>query len=152
VNLRRTLVPLAKGELALVTNARAASRRQLGFLLRGDVVMPDHGHALLWTTYPLTLSRAVQDIKWTSASSLNRARSTRGAVWQHQFWDRFVRHQKEFAGRFDYMHLNPVRRGLVRRPQDWRWSSYNNFARDKLTVAHCPIEIDHVHLPESYRG
>jgi hypothetical protein len=74
VNLRRTLVPLAKGELGLVTNARAASRRKLGFLLCGDGVMPDHGHAL------------------------------------------------------------------------------NNFALDKLTVAHCPIEIDQVHLPESYRG
>ncbi len=152
VNLRRTRVPLAKGEFGLVTDALAASRRKLGFLLCGYVVMPDHWHALIWTTFPLTISRAVQDIKWTAASSLNRARGTRGAVWQHQFWDRFVRHQKEFAGRLDYLHLNPVRKGLVSRPQDWRWSSYNSFALDKLTVAQCPIEMDHVHLPESYRG
>lgn len=32
------------------------------------------------------------------------------------------------------MHLNPVRSGLVKRPQDWRWSSYNNFSLDKTTV------------------
>ena len=68
------------------------------------------------------------------------------------FWDRFVRHQKEFRQRLDYLHLNPARKGLASRPQDWRWSSDNNFALDKLTVAGCPIQIDHVHLPESYRG
>lgn len=48
--------------------------------------------------------------------------------------------------------MNPVRKGLVKRPQDWRWSSYNNFAFDKTAVAACPIQIDYVRLPESYRG
>ena len=73
-------------------------------------------------------------------------------MWQHQFWDRFVRNQKEFGRRLDYIHLNPVRKGLANRPQDWRWSSYNNFALDAQTIAECPIQIDPVHLPESYRG
>ena len=121
-NLRRALVPLAEVELRLVTEALAASWRKLGFLLCGYVVMPDHWHALIWTAFPLTISRAVQDVKWISASSLNRARGTHGTVWQHQFWDRFVRNQKEFGHRLDYMHLNPVRKGLASRPQDWRWS------------------------------
>jgi REP element-mobilizing transposase RayT len=152
VNLRRALVPLGEGEWGLVTDALAASRRKLGFLLCGYVLMPDHWHALIWTTFPLTISRAVQDIKWTTARAINRARVARGTVWQHQFWDRFVRHQKEFGQRLDYMHLHPVRKGLASRPQDWRWSTYNNFALDRHTVAKCPIQIDHVHIPELYRG
>jgi hypothetical protein len=41
---------------------------------------------------------------------------------------------------------------LVKRPQDWRWSSYNNFAVDKTVVAGCPIQIDYVRLPEAYRA
>ena len=49
-------------------------------------------------------------------------------------------------------HMNPVRRGLVKRPGDWRWSSYNNFALDKATVAACPIQIDYVSLPVGYRA
>jgi putative transposase len=53
-------------------------------------------------------------------------------VWQHQFWDRFVRHAGELLRRLLYMHLNPVRKGLVAKPEDWRWSSYNNFALDRL--------------------
>ena len=97
VNLHRALVPLAEVEFSLVTEALAASRRKPGFLLCGYLVMPDHWHALIWTAFPLTISRAIQDVKWISASSLNRARGACGTVWQHQFWDRFVRNQKEFG-------------------------------------------------------
>jgi len=75
-----------------------------------------------------------------------------GTVSQHPFWDRLVRHQKEFRQRLNYMHLNPVRKGLASRPRDGWWSSDNNFALDKPTVAGCPIQMDYVHLPEWYRA
>ncbi|MDE3179135.1 MAG: transposase, partial [Acidobacteriota bacterium] len=125
---------------------------KLGFKLLGYVLMPDHCHALLWTGYPLTISRTVQDIKWVSARVLNQARGTSGALWQHQFWDRFVRHRKEFTDRLAYMHMNPVRKGLVTKPEEWRWSSYNNYALDPIAVKRCVIAVDHVMLPETYRG
>jgi len=32
-----------------------------------------------------------------------------------------------------------LRKGLVERPEDWRWSSYNNFALEKSRIAACPI-------------
>jgi hypothetical protein len=50
------------------------------------------------------------------------------------------------------MHLNPVGKGLVKRPEDWRWSSNNNFVLDKATVAQCPIQVDRVLLPLNYRA
>ena len=61
-------------------------------------------------------------------------------------WDRFVRNGKEFGHRLAYMHLNPARKGLASKPEDWRWSSYNNFALDKSRVAQCPIQIDYCDL------
>jgi hypothetical protein len=108
--------------------------------------MPDHWHALIWTGYPLTISQVIHDIKVGSARRLHERRGSEGALWQHQFWDRFVRHPKEFRERLEYMHLNPVRKGLASRPEEWRWSSYNNFALDrapwkaaryKLTMFNC---------------
>jgi hypothetical protein len=63
-----------------------------------------------------------------------------------------VRNEKELAARLEYMHLNPVKKGLVKRQEDWRWSTYNNFALDKVTVAACPIQIDYVSLPLGYRA
>jgi len=45
-----------------------------------------------------------------------------------------------------------VRRGLVERPEEWRWSSYQNFSLEESVRAACPVQIDYVLLPESYRG
>ncbi len=151
-NLMRTASPLAESEYPLIVEAFEASRRRLGFLLCGYVLMPDHWHALVSTHYPLTISRAVRDVKQLSARVINRARRRMGSLWQHQFWDRFVRNAKEFTARLQYMHLNPVRKGLVARAEDWRWSSYNNFALEPTRVAASPIQIDYVRLPEAYHG
>ena len=114
--------------------------------------MPDHWHALIWTGHPLTISRAIHDVKKVSARRLHERRGTEGPLWQHQFWDRFVRHAQEFNDRLMYMHLNPVRKGLAARPKDWHWSSYNNFSLDPVTVHGCPIRIDYVRLTEQYRA
>jgi len=152
VRLRRWVRAFGTSEYRTMIDVLEASRGRLGFLLCGYVLMPDHWHALIWTGYPLTISQLVHDVKKVAARRLHQQRGTKGPVWQHQFWDRFVRHEREFAARLDYMHLNPVRKGLVGQPGEWRWSSYNNFALDKEEVRRCPIQIDYVRLPEGYRG
>ncbi len=152
VSLRRAIATLWEAEYDLLAKAIRDSRRKLHFLFLGYVLMSDHWHALIWPAFPLTISRVVQDVKWISARSLNQERHSSGLVWQHQFWDRFLRHAQEFRERLDYMHLNPVRKGFVRRPQDWPWSSYNNFGLDKEKIKLCPMQIDYVHLAELYRG
>jgi hypothetical protein len=45
-----------------------------------------------------------------------------------------------------------MRKGLVKRPEGWRWSTYRNFALDKASVAACPIEIDDARLPLGHRA
>ena len=145
-------MPLDAAEYALLIEALAGARQRLGFLLCGYVLMPDHWHALIWAGYPLTISQVIHDVKKVSARRLHAKRGTGGPLWQHQFWDRFVRHRKEFEDRMVYMHLNPVRKGLVAKPEDWRWSSYNNFVLEKAVVADCPLQVDPVHLPEGYRA
>jgi REP element-mobilizing transposase RayT len=151
VNLRRSLLPFTAAEYALILES-LESRRRWGFLLCGYVLMPDHWYGLFWPRYPLSISRLVQDIKYVSSRRLNRQRGSTGSLWQHQFWDRFVRHAREFNDRLTYMHLNPVRRALVDRPDEWRWSSYQNFSLEESVRAACPLQIDYVLLPDSYRG
>ncbi|MGH9432903.1 MAG: REP-associated tyrosine transposase [Terriglobia bacterium] len=128
------------------------SRSRLGFGLYGYVLMPDHWHVLLWPSGVLTISWVLQDIKYVSARRINRSRRTRGSIWQRQFWDRFVRHAREFSHRLEYMHMNPVRKGLVAKAEEWQWSSYTNFTLDESQRAACPIQIDYVLLPDSYRA
>jgi hypothetical protein len=48
--------------------------------------------------------------------------------------------------------MNRVRKRLVKRPENWRWSDYGTFALDKATVAAGPIQIDCTRLPLGYRA
>jgi hypothetical protein len=50
------------------------------------------------------------------------------AFWQARFYDFNVRTTKKRVEKLRYMHRNPVNRGLVESPDQWRWSSYRFYA------------------------
>ena len=54
---------------------------------------------------------------------INVRRGERGELWQDRFFDRALGTVKEYNETVEYIHLNPVRRGLVTRATDWKWSS-----------------------------
>lgn len=58
-----------------------------------------------------------------------------GSFWQKRHYDRNVRGAQEFTVKLRYLHRNPVKRGLVKEPGDWKWSSFRHYAlREKGTV------------------
>jgi hypothetical protein len=44
-------------------------------------------------------------------------------VWHPEYWDRFIRNERHFQQAVEYIRQNPVKAGLVRKAEDWRWSS-----------------------------
>jgi putative transposase len=81
--------------------------------------MPEHVHLLVTPTNDLTLERAIQLIKggYSHAFGLEfRA----GEVWQRGFTDHRIRDAEDFARHRDYIHQNPVKRGLVACPMEYR--------------------------------
>lgn len=90
------------------------------------VIMPDHVHLLLTPLrdadgYPYSLIEILQAIKGASAHSLNRALGRSGPVWQEESVDHVLRNEESFEEKKEYIRQNPVRRGLVSRPDDYRW-------------------------------
>ena len=53
------------------------------------------------------------------------------AFWQARFYDFNVWTTKKRVEKLRYMHRNPVRRGLVVSPEQWRWSSYRFYLLDE---------------------
>jgi hypothetical protein len=51
-----------------------------------------------------------------------------GHIWQKRFYDFVVRSQAKRIEKLRYMHNNPVKRGLVLEPEQWKWSSYRWYA------------------------
>jgi len=51
-----------------------------------------------------------------------------GRFWQSRFYTFNLWGQQKEVEKLKYMHRNPVVRGLVASPEDWRWSSYRSYA------------------------
>ena len=82
-----------------------------------------------------------------------RCEGEAGEFWQGRFFDHALRTVKDYIDTIEYIHLNPVRRGLVKQPGDWKWSSFHEYAG--VTAAdqenRCGLTIDRVRLPSDQR-
>ena len=102
-------------------------RQKYGFVVVGYVVMPEHVHLLLTEPPEEGLARIVQAVK-ISVSRLLPAKP----FWQRRYYDFNVFTFHKQAEKLDYMHRNPVTRGLVETEADWKWSSHRYYATGKV--------------------
>jgi putative transposase len=108
-----------------------AYRRQGRFELHAFVVMPEHVHLLLTPAPEVTLERSIQFIKGGYSHALGVELSRRGEVWQRGFTEHRIRDAADFNAHRNYIHENPVKRGLVKAASDYRYSSaYPGFKLD----------------------
>jgi hypothetical protein len=86
--------------------------------------------------------------------AVNQRRGTEGELWQARFFDRALRSVEEYNEKVEYIHLNPVRAGLVSRREDWRWSSYNEYAGMSAEGQNkrCGLIVDRVRMPSGPRA
>ncbi len=101
------------------------ARRQYRFFVTGYVIMPEHVHLLLSEPERGALARALQAVKQSVARRLIAGRPH---FWQARYYDFNVWTKRKRIEKLRYMHRNPVKRGLVERPEDWAWSSFIHYA------------------------
>ena len=101
-------------------------RRWYGMYVFGYVIMPEHVHLLLTEPERASLAVAMQILKQKSASKLTTPGGT--PFWQRRYYDRNIHSHKEHIAALRYIHRNPVKRGLVELPEQWRWSSFLHHA------------------------
>ncbi len=84
---------------------------------------------------------------------INRARRECGLLWQPRFFDRALRTVREYHEKVEYIHLNPVKAGLVERPEDWPWSSEHDYvgAVQQAPMTPSELSVDRVLLPAHER-
>ena len=46
---------------------------------------------------------------------------TSGPVWEEESFDHVLRSDESLKEKCEYIRQNPVRRGLVKNPEDYRW-------------------------------
>ena len=134
--------------LKILTEVRA----RYDFALLGYVVMPEHIHLLISEPNVGTPSTVMQVLKLRVSRAMHRRgrrpRSEQQILldvapvpkhqpfWQRRFYDFNVWSSNKKNEKMNYMHFNPVKRGLVTHPKDWLWSSNSFYSKTKASL--CP--------------
>jgi len=133
-------------------------RYQYQCKLIGYVIMPDHLHTVIWPQNGTAVSDFMRDFKrftsgriyrqasleskkdWLEAFDQAGKDTARGEhkVWQDSFWEEVIFTENFLHQKLQYIHMNPVRAGLVAEPQNYPYSSYRNYELGDNTL----IEID----------
>lgn len=107
--------------------------------------MPEHVHLLISETPKCTPSLALKVLKQRVSRDLRKGKRRLPAgqlrlafqegsaalprFWQPRFYDFNVYSAKKVREKLEYMHANPVKRGLVGRPGEWAWSSFLSYEK-----------------------
>lgn len=136
---RRPFLTTDTGRLAL----RVAIRHVLQthpFQITAIVLLPDHLHAVLElpdgdtdysTRWRLIKSHFTR--LWCEAGGMDgvksKSRQQKGerGVWQRRFYEHTCRDEGDLKRCVDYVHVNPLKHGLVQRVRDWPWSSFHRY-------------------------
>ncbi len=120
------LDPTARKDLLLTV--LELMRERYRFAVIGHVVMPEHVHLLISEPLIGNPSKVIQAVKLGVSRRLAMKGDLSGQFWQRRFYDFNLWSQQKEIEKLKYMHRNPVVRGLVASPEDWRWSSYRSYA------------------------
>ena len=115
------------------------TRKKYQFVVAGYVVMPEHIHLLIGEpkvgTPPVVMQVLKQRMSLRCRQKRRRPKyqldllsdDLPPAFWQPRSYDFNVGTKKKYKEKLNYIHFNPVKRGLVSSPELWRWSSFRHY-------------------------
>ncbi len=119
-------------------NAVAKVKKTHPFTIHAWVVLPEYMHCVIelpsgdadfktrWMLIKLLFSKAVPKIEYRSATRINRRE--RG-IWQRRYWEHLIKNEADYAAHVDYVHINPVKHGLVTQVADWPYSTFHRMVK-----------------------
>lgn len=122
-------------------NAVRLTKIERPFHIDGWVVLPDHVHCMI--TLPVgddDYSNRIKAIKIRFVRALpaqefrspTRCRKRERGIWQRRFWEHCIGSDMDYAAHLDYIHINPLKHGLVSRVLDWPFSTFHRAVEQGL--------------------
>jgi putative transposase len=116
-------------------------KRTHPFKIHGWVVLPEHMHCVIelpegdsdfatrWRLIKMLFSRGISKDEYRS--EIRKQRRERG-IWQRRYWEHLIRDEADYQAHMDYVHINPVKHGLVKRVKDWPYSTFHRLVEQGI--------------------
>jgi len=90
-------------------------------------IMPTHLHFILIQLVDMGISIYMKNLLNSYTRYFNVNNNRKGPLWQGRFKNVLVKNDEYLLHLTRYIHLNPTSAGLVDNPEDWKYSSYNEY-------------------------
>jgi putative transposase len=122
-------------------------RERHPFQIDAWVVLPEHLHcvwtlpsgdsdfSMRWRLIKSGFSRALP--KTEIRTDVRKAAGERG-IWQRHYWEHLIRDEADYQRHVDYVHVNPLKHGYVKRVKEWPYSTFHRYvAKGVYTLDWC---------------
>ncbi|MDR0181537.1 REP-associated tyrosine transposase [Lysobacter arvi] len=154
-------------EIDLLRRVVAGVMARHPFRIHGWVVLLDHLHCVIelphgdtdfprrWRLIKGGFSKGLPKAEYRSAVRVRRGE--RG-IWQRRYWEHLIRDEADYRAHMDYVHINPLKHGLVQRIADWPYSTFYSLVAEGIYPADwqmrrglrvCRLMIDERFAPRS---
>ena len=111
------------------------------FKIHAWVVLPEHLHCIIelpsgdfdfatrWRLIKTEFSKA---LPVTERRSESRSKRGERGIWQRRFWEHLIRDDADYRAHMDYIHINPVKHGLVECVLDWPYSTFHGLVKEGI--------------------
>ena len=134
--LQRRHNDLLVREIELLRQSVRKVRASHPFEIVAWVVLPNHMHCI-WhlpqgdsnysTRWRLIKSHFSRSLPSTEYRSPIRQQAGERGIWQRHYWEHLIRDEEDFQWHFDYVHINPLKHGLVEQVKDWPYSTFHRY-------------------------
>ena len=136
--LERTDNDLLTRHIDVLRDAVRVVRLAHAFEIRSWVVLPDHLHCVIKLPdndsdfslrWRLIKTRFSRELPLTERRETVRVRRRERGIWQRRFWEHLIRDERDYTAHMDYVHINPVKHGLVKQVSDWPYSTFHRLVK-----------------------
>ncbi len=143
-------------EVDLLRRVVADVRRRHTFRIHGWVVLPEHMHCVIelppgdadfpgrWHLIKAGFSKGLP--KTERRSEVRQRRGERG-IWQRRYWEHLIRDEADYRAHMNYVHINPLKHGLVERVADWPYSTFHRLVAEGVYPADWGSDVEATALP-----
>lgn len=96
--------------------------------LHAYALMSNHFHLMVTPESPEQLARAMQSLGRRYVRFFNDRYERTGTLWEGRYRTALINNERYWLACMRYVEMNPVRGGIVRYPELYRWSSYRAHA------------------------
>ncbi|MCX7881379.1 MAG: transposase [Patescibacteria group bacterium] len=135
-NLGKFLESNKNYQPSLLFSSKEAYIKFIGFCL-----MPDHYHLLIKILKNNIFSKYISDVENSYTRYFNLRFNRKGPLWQSRVKAVKIRSNEQLLHVSRYIHLNPTTNNLVKRPEDWEFSSYRTIIKNEVFLKDIFAEI-----------